>query len=129
MLQQINFAFARTHKRRQMLIALTLLTSTPLAGIPVSSTLAQEYPGPLVVSRIVYFNDTNPARIGEGYPTIFNDPNVSGIQGNVFLDSFRIEPGSPLVGEVYLTNETRGVLTTSFSPTFSTGGVMGQKTL
>ncbi|HXZ00980.1 MAG TPA: hypothetical protein VEI03_13340 [Stellaceae bacterium] len=74
-------------------------------------------PDTLVVSRIVYNGDTNPARAGETFPTIFNDPNVSGIQGSIFLDSYLTVPFSPRLASFPLTqNSARGtIITTSFS--------------
>ena len=71
----------------------------------------------LVVSRVVYNGDTNPARQGETFPTIFNDPNVSGIQGSIFLDSYRPEPFSRRLSTLALTDLSAGgtIITTSFS--------------
>jgi hypothetical protein len=31
------------------------------------------------------------------FPQIFNNSNVSGIQGNIFLDYFTTKPGGPLL--------------------------------
>jgi hypothetical protein len=71
----------------------------------------------LVVSRVVFNPDTNPARAGESFPTIFNDPNVSGIQGSIFLDSYRPEPFSHRLATLPLTalSASGTIITTSFS--------------
>ena len=68
-----------------------------------------------MVSRIQYVGDTNPARSGESFPLIFNDPNVTGIEGKIFLDTFRPDPGSYRLGSIALTDLTNGAVTTSFS--------------
>jgi hypothetical protein len=57
----------------------------------------------LVVSRIQYVGDTNPARSGETFPLIFTDPNVTGIQGKILLDTFRPDPGSHRLGMTGIT--------------------------
>jgi hypothetical protein len=99
-----------------------LLASTALvAGAFAPPCFAQQafLPNTLVVSRIVYAGDTNPARAGESFPTIFNDPNVSGIQGSIFLDSYRIEPFSRPVASLALSARSGAgggpIVTTSFS--------------
>src|SRR5579863_5831942 len=84
-------------------------------------TLAADHsfiPDTLVVARVMFNRDTNPARAGETFPTIFNDPNVSGIQGSIFLDSYRAEPFSPRLRSFPLTalSAANGtIITTSFS--------------
>jgi hypothetical protein len=50
--------------------------------------------GTLVVSRIQY---VAPTPEPEPFPQIFSDPNVSGIQGNIFLDYYKPSPGAPLL--------------------------------
>jgi hypothetical protein len=97
-----------------------LVAPVLLAGalLPADSALSDGrglLPGPLVVSRIHFERDTNPARAGETFPLIFTDPNVSGIQGSIFLDSFRTEPGSAPLASLPLTAATNGAITTSFS--------------
>src|SRR5215831_13949594 len=82
-----------TGERRGPRVALTLLAGVALPSLLAAPAPAQRVsfvPGTLVVSRIHFDPDTNPARNGESFPFIFNDPNVSGIQGSIFLDSFRI---------------------------------------
>jgi hypothetical protein len=107
-----------TGRRRVPAVALALLVGVALPSILASPALAQRVsfiPGTLVVSRIHFDRDTNPARNGESFPFIFNDPNVSGIQGSIFLDSFRIDPRSPRLGSLAVTDVTNGAITTSFS--------------
>src|SRR5579863_2910143 len=74
-------------------------------------------PGTLVVSRVHFVPDTTPRP--EGFPQIFSDPNVSGIQGTIFLDSFRTRPFSSRVASLALTAasmaQNQPVITTSFS--------------
>ena len=70
----------------------------------------------LVVSRIQYVAPPSPP---ESFPEIFNDPNVSGIQGNIFFDYFKPVPGAPLRGSLPLTAtalaQGQPIITTSFS--------------
>src|SRR5260370_5368970 len=119
MLQGINLRdLIVTGERRGPSVALALLVGVALPGIMASPALAQRsgfIPGTLVVSRIHFDPDTNPARNGESFPFIFNDPNVSGIQGSIFLDSFRIDPRAPRLGSLAVTGVTNGAITTSFS--------------
>jgi len=89
--------------------ALVAATGTP--------ALADQDDGPLlVVSRIQYVTDLTPRP--EGFPLIFNDANVSGVTGNIFLDYIRPFPGAhPL--SVSLTAaaaaQHQPAITTSFS--------------
>jgi hypothetical protein len=52
-------------------------------------------------------------------PTDFRDPNVSGIQGNIFLDYYKPSPGAPLLSTLPLTaaavKQGQPIITTSFS--------------
>jgi hypothetical protein len=64
--------------------------------------------GALVVSRIQY-NGTDFATT-ETFPTIFNDPNVSGIQGSIFIDQYLPLPGAPRLATLSVNG-----ITTSFS--------------
>ena len=70
----------------------------------------------LVVSRIQYVAPPSPP---ESFPEIFNDPNVSGIQGNIFFDYYKPVPGAPLRGSLPLTAtalaQGQPIITTSFS--------------
>src|SRR5712672_982819 len=72
--------------------------------------------GTLVVSRILY---VAPTPAPEPFPQIFNHPNVSGIQGNVFLDYYKPSPGAPLLSTLPLTasavKQGQPIITTSFS--------------
>lgn len=109
---------------RQSLVhrrAALLAGTAAVAGFVAAPAFAQQafVPNTLVVSRIVYAGDTNPARAGESFPTIFNDPNVSGVQGSIFLDSYRTEPFSRPVASLALSAQSAGgggpIVTTSFS--------------
>jgi hypothetical protein len=107
-----------TVERKSSTVGLALLVGSALPSILASPALAQRssfVPGTLVVSRIHFDRDTNPARSGESFPFIFNDPNVSGVQGSIFLDSFRIDPWSPRLRSLAVTDVTNGAITTSFS--------------
>lgn len=70
----------------------------------------------LVVSRIQYVPPTPAA---EPFPLIFNDPNVTGIQGNIFLDYYKPSPAAPLLGTLPRTaaavKQGQPMITTSFS--------------
>ena len=73
--------------------------------------------GALVVSRVQYDGNTfgNP----NGYPYIFNDSSVSGVQGGIWLDQYLTVPHSPRIGSLPLPvpstpTGTNGI-TTSFS--------------
>lgn len=66
------------------------------------------FPGALVVSRVQY--DGNAFGSSETYPEIFNDPNISGIQGSIHIDQYLPFPGSPRLGTLALSG-----ITTSFS--------------
>jgi len=84
-------------------------------GSPVSADQSKNG-DTLVVSRIQY---VAPTPAPEPFPVIFNDPNVAGIQGNIFLDYYGTAPGSPREGTLALTatslNRGQPVITTSFS--------------
>jgi hypothetical protein len=100
----------------RLALGLALLGGIPLLGGAASPALADGFvASTLVVSRIQYVADTNPARSGESFPLIFNDPIVTGIQGKIFLDMFRPDPGSHRLGSLALTDLTEGAVTTSFS--------------
>jgi hypothetical protein len=76
-----------TGRRRVPAVALALLVGVALPSLLMAPALAQRVsfiPGTLVVSRIHFDPDTNRARNGVSFPFIFNDPNVSGIQGQHF---------------------------------------------
>jgi hypothetical protein len=112
----LNMFHQPRHTLRRGLLAGTALF---LASAATSSLAANDafVPNTLVVSRIVFNGDTNPARAGETFPTIFSDPNVTGIEGSIFLDSYRSEPFSPRLGSLPLTatSAKSTIITTSFS--------------
>jgi hypothetical protein len=62
----------------------------------------------LAVSRIQY--DGNTFGSAETYPTIFSDPNVSGVQGSIHIDGYLIVPTVPRIATEALTG-----ISTSFS--------------
>ncbi|HEV2189990.1 MAG TPA: hypothetical protein VGR70_22485 [Stellaceae bacterium] len=93
-----------------------LLGSTLIATIGTPALADQDDGDLLVISRIQYVTDTTPRP--ESFPLIFTDPNVSGVQGNIFLDYLRPFPGAhPL--SVSLTAaaaaQHQPPITTSFS--------------
>lgn len=108
---------------RKMARTAALLGASALAGFAVpghAQNAGGFIPNTLVVSRVHFVPDTTP-RGGETYPEIFNDPNVSGIQGSIFLDTYRPEPFAPLLQSLPLTALSRAsgagapIITTSFS--------------
>ncbi len=108
---------ARTSFAASAASAVLLLGSTALAEsthTPAPST--GFVPGTLVVSRIHYAAD--PTRPSESYPEIFNDPAVSGVQGEIFLDTYYPIARTPLVRTLPLTEFSLSPppeITTSFS--------------
>jgi hypothetical protein len=57
-----------------------------------------------VVSRVQYVMPSPPVTtLPNTFPQIFNNSNVSGIQGNIFLDYFTTKPGGPLLNTLALT--------------------------
>jgi hypothetical protein len=72
----------------------------------------------LVVSRIQYVAPSPLPAPPNTFPQIFNNSNISGIQGNIFLDYYGTEPGEPRRRTLPLTatSVTQGQpITTSFS--------------
>jgi len=98
-------------------LAGTALLAGAAAPAMATDSATSFIPNTLVVSRIVFNGDTNPARAGETFPTIFNDPNVAGIQGSIFLDSYTAKPFGALLRSFPLTAlSAKGtIITTSFS--------------
>ena len=95
-----------------------LLLGGALTSVLSSPAVADLKRGPvLVVSRIQYVTDTTPRP--ETYPLIFNDPNVTGVQGNIFLDYFLATSGGPPILTLPLTAaaaaQHQPAITTSFS--------------
>jgi hypothetical protein len=72
--------------------------------------------GTLVVSRVQY---VAPSSAPAPFPQIFNDPSVTGIEGNIFLDYYGTTPGAARRGTLPLTStavaQGQPVITTSFS--------------
>ncbi len=72
----------------------------------------------LVVSRIQYVAPSPLPSPPNTFPQIFNNSNVSGIQGNIFLDYYGTQPGSPRRASLPLTAasvQQGQAITTSFS--------------
>jgi hypothetical protein len=87
------------------------------SGVGVTASADQRNGGgTLVVSRIKY---VAPTPAPEPFPQIFSDPNVSGIQGNIFLDYYKPSPDAPLLATLPLTTaavkQGQPIITTSFS--------------
>ena len=87
------------------------------SGIGLTATADQMNNGAtLVVSRLQY---VAPSPAPESFPQIFNDPNVTGIQGNIFLDYYKTAPGAPPSATLPLTaaavKQGQPIITTSFS--------------
>ncbi len=99
--------------RFALLCGLALLASSVGLAAPTDQMNGG---GTLVVSRILY---VAPTPTPEPFPQIFNDPHVSGIRGNVFLDYFKPSPGAPLLSTLPLTaaavKQGQPIITTSFS--------------
>jgi hypothetical protein len=86
------------------------------SGIGLTATADQMNNGAtLVVSRLQY---VAPTPAPEPFPQIFNDPNVTGIQGNIFLDYYKTAPGAPPSATLPLTaaavKQSQPMITTSF---------------
>src|ERR1700757_4325426 len=87
------------------------------SGLPLSASADQTgAAATLVVSRIQY---VAPTPAPDPFPQIFDDPNVSGVQGNIFLDYYKAVPGAPLLSTLPLTaaavKQGQPIITTSFS--------------
>ena len=65
-------------------------------------------PDQLVLSRLQYEGNTFGS--SETYPLIFADPNISGVQASIHLDSYLVVPGLPRIGSLQLSG-----ITSSFS--------------
>ena len=95
-----------------------LVIAVLVGSIPIPGNADQDprhgrfffIPGGLVVSRITY--DGNTFGSPDTFPFIFNDPNVSGVQGSIHLDQYLPFPHSPRLGTLDLPV---GSITTSFS--------------
>lgn len=91
---------------------ITFLTTSVFAQHPMPLD-----PGSIQVSRVQY--DGN-GGINDGYndtfPYIFNDPNVTGIQGSVWIDQFTTVPFNSVQGTLSLPSSgSNGYITSSFS--------------
>src|SRR5208337_3635599 len=87
-----------------------LLGTSLVTGAFAQTPLA---PGSIQVSRVQY--DGNSFGNPGVYPTIFNDPTVTGIQGSIFIDQFSSVPWSAVAGSLSLPSSGTTYITTSFS--------------
>lgn len=75
--------------------------------------------GTLVVSRVQYVAPSPLPAPPNTFPQIFDNANVTGIEGNIFLDYYSTTPGAPRRGTLPLTAtavaQGQPVVTTSFS--------------
>jgi hypothetical protein len=94
--------------RRALVTALALYTGLGAMAAADNAHAGAFVSGALVVSRIQY-NGTDFATT-DTFPTIFNDPNISGIQGSIYLDQYLPIAGSRRLATLPLTG-----ITTSFS--------------
>jgi len=102
---------------RRLVVSRSALTCL-MAGVLLAASLSIRassdpfdhvfIPGALAVSRIQY--DGTSFGTTETFPTIFNDPAITGIQGSIFIDQYLPVPGVPRLGSLALTG-----ITTSFS--------------
>jgi hypothetical protein len=83
------------------LLSITLLLAQSAPAVAQDSFF-------LVVSRVQY--DGNTFGSSETYPTIFNDPNISGVQGSIHFDLYLPFPHTPRLFSLPLEG-----ITTSFS--------------
>lgn len=73
-------------------------------------------PDSIQVSRVQYDGNTVSDGYNDTFPYIFNDPNVSGLQGSVWIDQFSSIPSAPLAGSLPLpASGSNGYVTSSFS--------------
>lgn len=115
-LQGFNARARRPYSRLIAALAgVAMLSTTAAPALAGGSAFPGFMPGNLVVSRIQY--DGGPSSTYGGYPTIFNDPSISGIQGSIHLDEYTTTPFSPVVTSLDLTALTvpNSPITTSFS--------------
>src|SRR5271157_2112926 len=107
-------AFWFSQRKRKLAFAAKPITCALLATMIIGTLLAtpilaqQFTPGNLVITRIQY--DGNKFGSPLKYPYIFNNPNVTGVQGSIWLDQYTTTPFSPRVNTLGLTG-----ITTSFS--------------
>ena len=96
-------------------VAMLSATAAPAFAGSGGSAFPGFTAGDLVVSRIQYDGPSTP---DGGYPYIFNDSSVTGIEGSIHLDEYTTAPLSPMVASLALPESTRtniGSITTSFS--------------
>jgi len=108
-----------------VLASAVLLTSLAGQAFSQNTQFHGFLPGTLVVSRIHY--DGNAFGSTETFPTIFNDPNISGITASVHIDEYLPIPFFPRLGTLPLTgivtsfsSKSEGALTLSTSGKYLT---------
>jgi hypothetical protein len=90
-------------------LVVLLLAAGLQPGVFAQTPLA---PGSIQVSRIQYDGNT----VGDTFPNVFNDPNVTGLQGSIWIDQFSSVPATPVAGSLSLpATGSNGTITSSFS--------------
>src|SRR5260370_40971265 len=97
-MQKVRTPFTGRSRRSGFAKFKTALAASALIGLPLVSAFAGPFPfkTALAVSHIQY--DGNSFGSDETYPTIFNDPSVSGVQGSIHVDQYlcrRLIPREP----------------------------------
>jgi hypothetical protein len=94
----------------RVLAPAVFLVSFAGLAFPEEHSLPGLLPGTLVVSRVHY--DGAPAGFTDTFPAIFNNPNISGVTGSIFLDQYLPFPLFPRLGTLALDDSK---IVTSFS--------------
>ncbi len=95
------------------LVLFLLLGVLLVAGAFAQTPLA---PGSIQVSRVQYDGNTVNDGSNTTFPYIFNDPNVTGLQGSIWIDQFTSVPSAPSAGTLPLpATGSNGYITSSFS--------------
>ncbi len=94
------------------------LLASGVAGVALADGSQGKGGVTLAVSRVQYVTPSPLPAPPNTFPQIFNNSNVTGIQGNIFLDYYSTSPGAPRRGSLPLTatSVAQGQpITTSFS--------------
>ena len=92
-----------------------LLLATGFAGGAFAQTPTPLAPGSIQVSRVQYDGNTVNDGMNNTFPYVFNDPNVPGIQGSIWIDQFSSVPAAASAGTLPLPATGQSYITTSFS--------------
>src|SRR5580700_10763309 len=85
--RRTRFGRSKLRVAAVVLIAGAVLAPTMFAEQSPSHVFFPGFiPGTLAVSRVQY--DGNTFGSAETFPDIFNDPNITGIQGSIFIDEY-----------------------------------------